>query len=108
MRLDDDNDGVGKASAQQGRGAVVLSRIQQSSLQWYPKSIYGLGTTTCYTSNLCTARAAVGNFNFRAGSTFPVPVCTVPHRHWVNKADTQQDHAGATRLTRSDFMLHIG
>ena len=29
--------------------------------------------------------------NFRAGSTFPVPVCTVPHGHWVNKADNQQD-----------------
>ena len=29
--------------------------------------------------------------NFRAGSTFPVPVSTVPHGHWVNKADTQQD-----------------
>ena len=27
-------------------------------------------------------------FNFRAGSTFPVPVCTVLPRHCVNKADT--------------------
>ena len=43
------------------------------------------------------------HFNFRAGSTFPVPVCTVPHGHWVNKG-----LAGAIRLTRSDFMLHIG
>ena len=33
----------------------------------------------------------LGHFNFRAGSTFPVPVCTVPHGHWVNKADNQQD-----------------
>ena len=35
-------------------------------------------------------RAAVVHFNFRARSTFPVPVCTVPHGHWVNKADNQQ------------------
>ena len=42
---------------------------------------------------MCTlsSQAAVVHFNFRAGSTFPVPVCTVPHRHWVNKADNQQD-----------------
>ena len=37
------------------------------------------------------ARAAVVHFDFRAGSTFPVSVCTVPHGHWVNKADNQQD-----------------
>ena len=36
-------------------------------------------------------RAAVVqvHLNFRAGSTFPVPIFTVPHGHWVNKADTQ-------------------
>ena len=34
-------------------------------------------------------RAAVVHFNFRAGSTFLIPVFTVPHGHWVNKADTQ-------------------
>ena len=38
-----------------------------------------------------TTRAAVVHLNFRAGSTFPVPVCTVSPRHWVNKADTQSD-----------------
>ena len=27
---------------------------------------------------LSSSRAAVVHFNFRAGSTFPVPVCTVP------------------------------
>ena len=37
------------------------------------------------------ARAAVVHLNFRAGSTFPVPVCTVLHGHWVNKAYNQQD-----------------
>ena len=37
------------------------------------------------------ARAAVVLFIFRAGSTFPVPVCTVPHGLWVNEADNQQD-----------------
>ena len=30
------------------------------------------------------------HLNFRAGTTFPVPVCTVPHGLWVNKADNQQ------------------
>ena len=40
LRLDDDDDdGVGNASAQQGRGAVVLSRIQQSTIQWNPRNI---------------------------------------------------------------------
>jgi len=34
-------------------------------------------------------RVAVVHVNFRAGSTFPVPVCTVSPGHWVNKADTQ-------------------
>ena len=28
-------------------------------------------------------------FNLRAGSTFPVPVCTISPELWVNKADTQ-------------------
>ena len=30
-------------------------------------------------------RVAVVHLNFRAWSTFPVPVCTVPPGHWVNK-----------------------
>ena len=34
------------------------------------------------------ARAAVVHLNFRAGSTFPVPVCTTSPGHTVNKADT--------------------
>ena len=33
-------------------------------------------------------RAAVVHFNFRAGSTILVPVCTVSPGHWVNKEDT--------------------
>ena len=41
----------------------------------------------------------------RAVSTFPVPVCTVSPGHWVYKAIGL---AGATRLTWSDFMLHLG
>ena len=53
------------------------------------------------------ARAAVVNLNFRAGSTFPVLVCTVSPGHRVNKADTQYGLAGATRLTRSDFRLNL-
>ena len=39
------------------------------------------------------------HLNFRAGSTLPIPVCTVPSS-WTGLA-------GATRLTGSDFMLHI-
>ena len=31
-------------------------------------------------------RADVVHLNFWAGSTFPVPICTL---HWVNKADNQ-------------------
>ena len=34
-------------------------------------------------------RATVVHLNFRAGSSFPVPVCIVLPGHWVNKADTQ-------------------
>ena len=39
-----------------------------------------------FTSN---TRTAVVYLNFRAGSTFPVPVCTVSPGQWVNKADTK-------------------
>jgi len=35
------------------------------------------------------SQAAVVHLNFRAGSTFPVPDCTVSPGHWVNEADTQ-------------------
>ena len=53
------------------------------------------------------ARAAVVHLNFRAGSTFPVPVCTVSPGHRVNKANSQYGLASATRLTRSDFKLNL-
>jgi len=49
---------------------------------------------------LSESRAAVVHLNFRAGSTFPVPVCTVSPRHSLGLA-------GATRLTRSDFRLNL-
>ena len=35
------------------------------------------------------SQAAVAHLNFRPGSTFPVPVCTVSLGHWVNYADNQ-------------------
>ena len=41
-------------------------------------------------------QSAVVHFNFRAGSTFPVPVCNVPHGHWVNKADNQEQLDSST------------
>ena len=34
-------------------------------------------------------RADVVHLNIQAGSTFPVPICTVSPGHWVNKAETQ-------------------
>ena len=52
-------------------------------------------TYICETGIVFFARstpwAAIVHLNFRAGSTFPVPVCTVLHGHWVNKANNQQD-----------------
>ena len=47
-----------------------------------------------------STRAAVIRLNFQAGSTFPVPVCTVPTALWTGLA--------SARLSRSDFMLHKG
>ena len=41
--------------------------------------------------NKYMSQAAIVHLNLRAGSTFPVPVSTVPHGHWVKKADNQQD-----------------
>ena len=56
------------------------------------------------------SRAVVVHFNFRAGSTFPVPVCSVPHGHWVNKAafnrTSQCNMVDAVRLYAS-FMLNL-
>ena len=37
------------------------------------------------------SRATVVHLNFRAGSTFPVPVCTVPHGYRLDYADNQQE-----------------
>ena len=54
--------------------------LKSTQLKWVSK-----------TAQLLNSRAAVVHFNFRAGSTFSVRVCTVPHGHWVNKADNQQD-----------------
>ena len=58
-----------------------------------------------YTSNIKHGRAAVVHLNFRAGSIFQVPVCTVFPGHWVIKHLIGL--AGATRLTRSDFRLNL-
>ena len=51
--------------------------------------------------NLTCTQAAVVYLNLRAGSTFPVPVCTVSPGHSIGLAS-------ATILTRSDFIFHIG
>ena len=41
------------------------------------------------TMSKANSRVAVVHLNFRPGSIFPVPVCTVSPGHWVNNADTQ-------------------
>ena len=43
-------------------------------------------------------RADVEHLNIQAGSTFPVPICTVSPGHWVNKADTHR----ASRCNKID------
>ena len=55
--------------------------------------------------------AAIVHLNFRVGSTFPVPVCTVPHGLWVNKADNinrtnRCNKVDAVRLYTS-FMFNL-
>ena len=56
---------------------------------------------------LPAARVAWVHLNFRTGSTFPVPVCTVSPGHWVNKKQTLNRTTYSTRLTRSDFRLNL-
>ena len=58
-----------------------VAKVLESELFSFP-GIY-------FSVRLSTGRCIV-HFNFRAGPTFPVPVCTVPHGHWVYKADTSR------------------
>jgi len=51
-----------------------------------------------FADHTSASRAAVVHLNFLAGSTFPIPVCTVSPGHWVNNR---------TRLTWSDFRLNL-
>ena len=46
------------------------------------------------------SRASIVHLNFRAGSIFLLPACTVSPGHSIGLA-------GATRLTRSDFRLNL-
>ena len=46
------------------------------------------------------SRAPVVHLNFRAVSTFPVLVCTVPHGHWVNKADNRTSRCNKVDVVR--------
>ena len=52
---------------------------------------------TLYNKLMAFPRVAVVYLNFRAGSTFPVPVCTVPssmgRTSWCNKVDTVRLYA---------------
>ena len=54
----------------------------------------------CINVYMYRSRAAVVHLNFRAGSTFPVPVCTVP--------SSMDNTSRCNKVTQSDFMLHIG
>ena len=47
------------------------------------------------------ARAAVVHLNLRAGSTFPVPVCTVSPGLWVNNMTSRCNKVDAVRLYAS-------
>ena len=58
---------------------------------WHKLKLYYCETWCCKPDAVNT-RAAIVRFNFRAGSNFPVPVCTVLHGNWVKKADNQQDY----------------
>ena len=48
--------------------------------------------------------------NFRAGSAFPVPVCTVSPGHWVNTVDLNRtsrcNKVDAVRLYRLNLLYH--
>ena len=56
------------------------SKVQDISE--YSKLLYHLYTGFTYLMQSTVARGFVVYLNFRAGSTFPVPVCTEPHEHW--------------------------
>ena len=60
------------------------------------------------TETIVHAQAAVVHLNFRAGSTFPVQVCTVSSDFGLIKQTLNRGLVGATILTRSDFILYIG
>ena len=51
------------------------------------------------------ARAAVVNLNFRAGSTFPVPVCTVPRSMDRTSRCTKVDAVRRYASYRSNLLL---
>ena len=66
----------------------VSKKKLEQKLMLYPsgnlKWLFAVGIyvkTSC--EHLYAAQSAA------AGSTFPVPVCTISPGHWVNKADTQ-------------------
>ena len=62
--------------------------MSQNNLQFLPATEQDRGRMSNICDITCT-QAVVVYMNFRAGSTFPVPVCTVSPGHCVNEADTQ-------------------
>ena len=60
---------------------LLFKKRQNGRIKFFGGNSFGEGQSE--------SQAAVVRLNFQAGSTFPVPVCTVSPGHWVNKADTQ-------------------
>ena len=60
---------------------LLFKKRQNGWIKFFGGNSFGEGQSE--------SQAAVVHLNFQAGSTFPVPVCTVSPGHWVNKADTQ-------------------
>ena len=77
--------------------------INCSQEQWTYKKIPGgrrLSTRLGLKTTLDLAIQGGGQFllNLRAGSSFPVQVCTVSRGLWVNIADTQQDQPRCNKV----------
>ena len=70
-----------------GIGSQLLVCFKAGGLSTFKRSLNMCNFN--YSLMVCTWAAALVHLNFRAGSTFPVPVCTVSLGHWVNKADTE-------------------
>ena len=92
------------------KNSFIQSYIRNSKPFWF--SVNSSSTNDWEHNSLCWRaiyfslawpRAAIVLLNFRAGSMFPAPVCTVSPGHQVNKQILNR----TSRLTRSDFRLNL-